>query len=117
MARVELTPTERYRSFQKLASGGMGEVELAVRSEGQFRRVYAVKRLLESMRDDAEARSMFLDEGRLAGLVRHPNVVSVLDVGDDERGPFLVMDFVEGVPAGALLSWATKGGITLPVQL
>jgi serine/threonine-protein kinase len=40
---------------------------------------------------------MFVDEARLAGLVRHPNVVGVSDVGDDDDGPYLIMDYVEGV--------------------
>jgi eukaryotic-like serine/threonine-protein kinase len=111
------TPSGRYRVLHRLASGGMGEVELAIRSEWGFRRIFAVKRLSAALRDDVSARSMFLDEARLAGLVRHPNVVSVLDVGEDERGPFLVMEFVEGISAGTLLRWAGKGNVVLPVQL
>lgn len=112
-----LTESKRYRVLHQLASGGMGEVELAIRSEGGFRRLYAVKRLRAALRDDESARGMFLDEARLAGLVRHPNVVSVLDVGEDERGPFLVMDFVEGISAATLLRSAIRSGLTLPVQL
>ena len=111
------TGSGRYRTLERLATGGMGEVELAMRTEGQFRRLYAIKRLRESMKDDEGAREMFLDEARLAGLVRHPNVVSVLDVGEDERGPYLAMDFVEGISAGALLRWSGKNGVSLPVQV
>ena len=45
-----------------------------------------------------------MDEARIAGLVRHPNVVSVTDVGEDAKGPFLVMQYVEGITAGELIS-------------
>lgn len=75
----------------------MGTVELVLRQEGTFRRLYALKQPHAGLRDDEEFRRMFLDEGRLAGLLRHPNVVSVLDVGENHDGPFLVMDFVDGV--------------------
>jgi hypothetical protein len=117
MSGPAVTPSGRYRVLHRLASGGMGEVELAVREEAGFRRIFAIKRLPAALREDHSARSMFLDEARLAGLVRHPNVVSVLDVGEDERGPFLVMEFVEGISAAALLRWAGKNGVSLPVQL
>jgi serine/threonine-protein kinase len=49
--------------------------------------------------------------------LRHPNVVSVLDVGQDEQGPFLVMDYVEGVPASSLLRNAARSGTPNPMQV
>ena len=106
-----------YRRVCVLASGGVGTVELALREEGRFRRLYAVKRLLDVYRDDADFRAMFLDEARIAGLIRHPNVVSVLDVGEDERGPYLVMDYVEGVSAAALVTRAVASEVQLPLQV
>jgi serine/threonine-protein kinase len=77
----------------------------------------AIKRLRSEHRDDVSIRRMFLDEAKIAGLIRHPNVVSVLDVGTDERGPFLVMDFVEGVTASRMIRGVAKRGELLPVQL
>lgn len=95
----------------------MGEIELGLRADGSFRRLYAIKRLHESLRQDPEFRAMFLDEARLAGLIRHTHVVSVLDVGEDERGPFLVMEFIEGVSITALLGRLRKRKELLPIQL
>jgi serine/threonine-protein kinase len=106
-----------YHPVLELARGGMGTVELALKKEGTFSRLVAVKRLLPAHRDDAQFRSMFLDEARLAGLVRHPNVVSVTDVGQDESGPYLVMEYVEGVALTAVVANATKRNALLPVQL
>ena len=95
----------------------MGRVELVVRREGEFARVYAMKRLLGDMVDDAELREMFQKEARIAGLIRHANVVPVLDVGEDEIGPFLVMEYVEGVPAWKPIVRARDAGERMPVGL
>src|SRR5215217_4254742 len=95
-----------YRRLRLLASGGMGRVDLAVRREATFSRLCAIKRLHEHLREDTDVRAMFLDEARIAGLIRHPNVISVVDLGDDEEGPFLVMEYVDGVAVGALVERA-----------
>jgi tRNA A-37 threonylcarbamoyl transferase component Bud32 len=106
-----------YAPVCALAQGGMGMVEVAVRREGTFRRLYAVKRLHEHLRTDPEFRAMFLDEARIAGLIEHPNVVSVLDVGTDARGPYLVMDYIEGLALSSLIAGASKRQIEFPVQV
>lgn len=95
----------------------MGEVLLGMRHADSFRRLVAIKRLRAEHRNDASFRRMFLEEARIAGLIRHPNVVSVLDVGDDDEGPFLVMDFIESVTVNAMLKSLTQDGDTLPVQI
>ncbi len=118
--RGTLTPVGRtpsYRTVRQLARGGMGVVELAVRVGGPLERLYALKRLPEEKQDDLSMRRMFLDEARIAGLIRHSNVVSVHEVGEDERGPFLVMDLVDGINLGELLAFARSEGSLVPVQL
>lgn len=100
-----------------LAKGGMGTVELALRREGEFRRLHAVKRLHPHFLDDEDLRAMFLDEARIAGLLRHPNVVSVLDVGEDAQGPYLVMDYVDGVTLSTIIQHHAPLEQLLPVQL
>jgi len=107
---------DRYQRIDVLARGGMGTVELVARRDGRFRRLYARKRLLPVHREDADLRSMFLDEARVAGLLRHPNVVSVLDVGEDDEGPYLVMDLVEGVALSKLAASVAERG-PLPVAV
>jgi serine/threonine-protein kinase len=106
-----------YSVVHSIASGGMGRVELVARRDGRFFRLFAQKRLRPELVDDLEVRRMFLDEARIAGLVRHPNVVSVVDVGEDAAGPFLVMDFVEGVPLSKLVTCASARGEQLPLEV
>ncbi|MEZ4251375.1 MAG: serine/threonine-protein kinase [Polyangiales bacterium] len=97
-----------------LAKGGLGRVEVVMRHDGSYERLYVKKR---PHGKDADTRATFLDEARLAGLLRHPNVVGVLDVGEDDEGPYLVMDFVEGVHVGELIQHLAGEPIPLGVAL
>ncbi|MDX2022463.1 MAG: serine/threonine-protein kinase [Deltaproteobacteria bacterium] len=101
----------RYRTLFELARGGMGRVDLAAREDVRFVRLFALKRLHPHLADDAGIREMFLDEARLAGLIHHPNVVGVVDVGQDQLGPFLVMDYIDGVPLSQLVA---QGPLPVP---
>jgi len=105
-----------YSPITEIARGGMGAVHIVARRHGTYCRLYAMKRLLEAHRGDVEVRAMFLEEARIAGLLRHPNAVSVLDVGEDEDGPYLVMELVEGVSLATLIRSSRSFG-PLPLQL
>jgi hypothetical protein len=109
------TTTATYLRVSTIAAGGMGQVDLAMRREGTFLRLYAIKRLHSHFQGDADIRANFVEEARIAGLLRHPNVVSVLDVGQDSHGPFLVMDYVEGVSVSALIRRSLESGAPIPL--
>jgi serine/threonine-protein kinase len=106
-----------YQHVCDLASGGMGSVTVELRRDGSFERLYAVKRLHPHLRADGDFRDMFMDEARIAGMIHHPNVVGVLDVGEDSSGPFLVMDYVDSVPLSSVLSTASRRSEQLPLDL
>jgi serine/threonine-protein kinase len=112
----------RYRTLFTLARGGMGRIDLAQRREGlegaTFERLVAIKRLHEAFAHDEELVGMLVDEARIAGTIRHANVVSVLDVGRDDEGPFLVMDLVEGLSLQQLCrAFASEGLLPLQISL
>ena len=106
-----------YEPVCDLASGGMAQVQLVLRRDARFRRLYALKRPHSNLLEEPSVRDMFFEEARLVGLIRHPNVVPLLDVGEDEDGPFLLMDYVDGVPLSQLLSTARKQELLLPLQI
>ena len=56
----------------------------------------AVKLLSDAGMADAEARERFLQEARVASSIRHENIIGVLDFGEEQGRPYLVMEFVEG---------------------
>ena len=87
-------PTSRYRVERTLGIGGMATVYLA--HDSVLGREVALKVLAEHLSGDESFRERFLREARLAARVTHPNVVQIYDAGADERGLFIVMEYVEG---------------------
>ncbi len=87
----------RYILFGEIAAGGMATVHFG-RLNGPvgFSRTVAIKRLHPQFAKDPEFVTMFLDEARLAGRIRHPNVVPTLDVVATDGEIFLVMEYVQG---------------------
>lgn len=80
----------RYAVGDVLGSGGMGVV-VAAHDETLGRDV-AIKLLADNLALDDEARRRFHEEARAAGSLHHPNIVQVLDVGEHDGRPFLVME-------------------------
>ena len=95
----------------------MGCVDLVARDRGHFHRLYARKRLREELRDDETFRRMFLEEARIAGLLRDSHVVSVLDYGEDADGPFLIMDFVEGLSCAEIIRHCSRSSTLVPLSV
>jgi len=70
-------------------------------------RPVAIKLLHEHLAGDQKLVQRFLREGRIASQIRHPNVVDVLDVGEHEGLPYLVMELLDGAD---LASWLRAHG-------
>jgi len=105
-----------------IASGGTATVYLGrVQGIGGFEREVAVKvmhpHLYRHGEEPDPAGADLIDEAKLAVRIRHPNVVPVLDVGEDPEGIFLVMDYVEGESLAALLRLAKADAEPLPVPI
>ena len=99
----------------RIAEGGMGFIELVARREGRFSRLLARKRLHAHFRSDSTFQSMLIEEARLAGLVRHPNVTTVLEIGEDDQGPFFLMEYVEGASVAQILEHVEPKDRLLPI--
>jgi serine/threonine-protein kinase len=100
----------------EIGVGGMATVHLArTRGVAGFERLVAIKRCHPHVRAAPSSRDMFLDEARLAAMIRHPNVVSTIDVVDDGESLSIVMDYVEGVTVSELSRAASEKGERLPI--
>jgi len=90
----------RYELLGQLATGGMAEIHLArLAGEAGFEKIVVVKRLLPELVASKAFVAMFLDEGKLVARLSHPNVCEVHELGRDGAEYFLVMPYLDGVPA------------------
>ncbi|TWT52803.1 Serine/threonine-protein kinase PrkC [Rubripirellula amarantea] len=85
-----------YGDYKVLYLIGAGTFARVYRAEKFGGEVYAIKVLRKRFRDEIKELEQFLREGRMGLRLRHPNIVSILEVVPDVHNPFLVMEFVEG---------------------
>ena len=108
----------RYVLHGELAAGGMATVHLGrLMGPVGFSRTVAIKRLHPQYAKDPEFVSMFVDEARLAARIRHPNVVSTLDVVHEEGELFLVMDYVHGESLARIVKTVLSRGERIPPRI
>lgn len=90
-----------YLLEDELARGGMGVIFRARDSE--LNRTVALKVLLAGALASPQQRERFRLEAQAAARLRHPNIVAIHNVGEDEGRAYLVMDLVDGESLGARL--------------
>jgi serine/threonine-protein kinase len=83
-----------YEILGKLGVGGMGEVYEA--RDRRLDRVVALKFLPETHSSNPEWRGRLLREARSASALNHPNIVTVYEVGESDRGDYIAMELVRG---------------------
>ena len=101
----------RYEFLLPIARGGMAAV-WAARARGArgFQRTVAIKTMLPTLSADPHFETMFLDEARIASRIRHPNVVEILDLGEQDSLLYLVMEWIDGEPLSTLMRKAGNDG-------
>lgn len=85
---------DRYQLLDIIASGGMATVWRA--RDTRLDRFVALKRPHPGATSDDSVRRRMDREARAASSLNHPNVVTVYDYGQDDDGPFLVMELADG---------------------
>ena len=83
-----------YEVVAPLGAGGMGEVYRS--RDVRLGRQVALKLLLPDYAADDDRLRRFRLEAEAAGLLNHPNVVAVFDVGTHEGAPYVVSELLEG---------------------
>ena len=97
-----------YEVVRALGKGGMGTVYIA--RDPAIDRLVAVKLLREEL-DNPELRERFSREARSAGRLRHPNIVTIFHVGEQDTHPFIVMEYIPGDTLAELITQQ----VSLPV--
>ena len=96
---------DRYEIRRKLGQGGVGAVYEGF--DHQLRRRVAIKRLLET--EEARSQSVVQDllkECHSLSALNSPNIVQLFDFGEDQDGPFVVMELLEGETLETLIKRA-----------
>jgi RNase P subunit RPR2 len=85
---------QHYAILGKIGDGGMGVVYLA--RDKRLGRFVAVKRLNAQAQSVQPLRQRFLQEARAAAALTHIHIVHVYELGEDQDGPYIVMEYIAG---------------------
>ncbi len=99
----------RYRIIRSIGEGGMANVYLAW--DTILEREVAVKILRGDLADDEKFVRRFQREANSASTLRHPNIVEMYDVGEDNGKYFIVMEYVDGKTLKSLIK--KRGALNL----
>ena len=92
----------RYQVTDRLGRGGMASVYRA--TDPDIEREIAIKFLHASLCEDEEYRGRFVREARAAGMLSHPNIVTVHQVGEIDGRPYMAMELLEGEPLNEMMA-------------
>ena len=97
---------------RKVGEGGMGVVYEGY--DKTLKRKVAIKKLRSDMGLSPEAKEQLLNEARTTASLRHPNIVDIYTVFEEEGDLFLVFEYVEGVTLEAKID--KEGRLSLPTS-
>ena len=83
-----------YKIVAPIGAGGMGEVYRA--QDTRLERDVAVKVLSRTLINDIEALRRFEQEARAAGMLNHPNILAIYDIGVEGEQRYIVSELLEG---------------------
>ncbi len=113
IAGARLSKLGRYEVLSELGKGAMGIVYLA--KDPVIGRMVAIKTIRASTMgdDDSESREFrerFIREAQTAGILSHPNIVTIHDIGEDPETltSFIAMEYIEGKNLKSLLGERAK---------
>src|SRR6266851_1806734 len=112
------SPLGRYGIHQAIAVGEVTSVHIGLLEGAEgFRKTVAIKRLIAGLVHEQAALAELTYEACVGALIHHPNVVSVIDLGQVENGPFLVMEYVLGETVGGLLRASGRCPVPIAVAI
>ena len=103
----------RAKVLYQIGAGSFARVFRAVHRDTGA--ILAVKVLRSRYANDAEKQAAFRHEGEMGRLLRHPNIVAIEDVGQEQGASYINMEFVEGQTLRELVR--IRGALDLPRAL
>jgi len=87
---------KHYKIIEQIGSGGMGSVYKAY--DTILERDVAIKVMHPHLLNEKQNGSRLMREARAAAKLVHPNVVTIYEIGEDQCGHYIVMEYINGVP-------------------
>ena len=107
----------KYILLSKLGEGGMGRVDRAVLAGPMgFHKEVAIKRIRADV-SRSKAGSSLVNEARLGGQLKHPNIVEVYDLDETDSGVFISMEFVNGLTLDRVLAASRMREMLIPLPV
>jgi eukaryotic-like serine/threonine-protein kinase len=91
----------KYEILSVIGRGGMGVVYRA--QDRLMGRQVAIKTVTEVLSSDAGMLKRFYGEAEKMGMLKHPNIITVYDLGEQDGFPYIVMEYVEGDPLDRMI--------------
>jgi len=100
LGSAESSPTlGRYEIISELGKGAMGTVYLG--KDPKINRQVAIKTMALSQEFEPdeleEVKTKFFHEAEIAGMLNHPNIVTIFDAGDEHDLAYIAMEFLDGI--------------------
>jgi eukaryotic-like serine/threonine-protein kinase len=111
---TEPAPFGKYYLLGLIARGGMAEVYRA-RARDRRDQILAVKCMRPQLAREARFVDMFIREGKLAILLKHPSIVETFDVGRAEGRYFIAMEYIGGKDLTQVLRRCQEANQRIPV--
>jgi hypothetical protein len=91
----------KYEILSEIGHGAMGVVYRA--RDPIINRLVAIKTISATLAADGQLRERFYREAQSAGSLQHPNIVTIHDMGEQDRTPYIAMELIEGESLESLI--------------
>ncbi len=95
----------KYRIDRVIGKGAMGVIYEAY--DDALQRKVAIKTMTSEVMNDPQLRKRFYTEARAAGNMRHPNIITIFDMGEDGQVPYIVMELLQGTDLKSMMQSET----------
>jgi eukaryotic-like serine/threonine-protein kinase len=112
-SRTTLRKLGKYEVLGELGHGAMGVVYRA--RDPIINRLVALKTITTGLADDPNLLQRFYREAQSAGGLQHPNIVTIYDMGEEQKLPYIAMELIEGESLDQVIQRRTTLSVTLKI--
>lgn len=98
---MDIQALGKYKIEKVIGKGAMGVIYQAF--DTTLQRQVAIKTMTSEVINDPQLRKRFYTEARSAGNLRHPNIITIFDLGEDGQTPFIVMELLQGTDLKSMM--------------